>query len=127
MTRGELCALKALEEIFPGQTFVKVRPDWLQNDQGSKRPLEIDLYSHALRLGLEHSGLAHFCFPNSLHKTRDEFDSQVARDSLKRELCAKAGVCLIVVPFTVKHADMKQYILSELERCSDNNDYVELP
>jgi len=57
VTRGELCALKALSEIFPGKTFEKIRPDWLINDRTS-RALEIDLYNEELRLGAEP-----FCVP----------------------------------------------------------------
>jgi hypothetical protein len=121
VTRGEQCALEALAQIFPGKEFVKVRPEWLINDRTS-RALEIDLYCHELRLGVEHSGLAHYCFPNSLHKTREQYDAQVFRDQLKRTLCARAGVLLIEIPFTVPHATMQTYIRSEIDRLSDEHD-----
>ena len=117
VTRGEQCALDALAQIFPGKEFVKVRPDWLINDRSS-RAMEIDLYCHELRLGVEHSGLAHYCFPNSLHKTREQYDAQVFRDQLKRTLCARVGVLLIEIPFTVPHATMETYIRSEIDRLS---------
>ncbi len=119
VTRGELCALEALEQIFPGKTFEKVRPEWLVNDR-TGRLLEIDLYNHELRFGLEHSGQSHYVFPNSLHKTREEFDAQVYRDKLKQDLCARAGVLLIHVPFTVPHAAMQTYIRSEINRLSSD-------
>lgn len=120
VTRGELCALAALAQIFPGKTFEKVRPEWLINDR-TKRRLEIDLFNHELRLGLEHSGQSHYVFPNSLHKTREEFDAQVYRDKLKQELCAGAGVLLIHVPFTVPHASMETYIRGELTRLTERD------
>lgn len=119
VTRGEQSALLALQELFPGKEFVKVRPQWLLNDTG--RPMEIDLFCAELRLGVEHSGLSHYVFPSSLHKTRDEFDATVRRDFLKRKLCARANVLLIEIPFTVKHAAMRDFILSEIERLSDEH------
>ena len=121
VTRGEQCAVDALAQIFPGKEFFKMQPDWLIHDRTS-RALEIDLYCHELRLGVEHSGLAHYCFPNSLHKTREEFDAQVYRDQLKRTLCARAGVLLIEIPFTVRHVSMQTYIRSEIDRLSDEHD-----
>ena len=119
VTRGELCALAALKEIFPGKVFEKVRPEWLINDR-TGRLLEIDLYNHELRFGVEHSGQSHYVFPNSLHKTRAEFDAQVYRDKLKLELCAKFGVLLVVAPFTVPHGAMETYIRSEIDRLSSD-------
>jgi len=121
VTRGEQCALEALESLFPGKTFAKVRPDWLINDC-TGRAMEIDLYCHELRVGVEHSGKSHYVFPNSLHKNRDEFESQRLRDAKKRALCAREGVLLIEVPFTVPHATMKAYIQSEIERLSDEHE-----
>lgn len=122
VTRGELCAKAALEQMFPGKIFEKVRPNWLMNDSGSNRPLEIDLYNHELSLAIEHSGQSHYVFPNSLHKTREDFDAQVRRDKLKRTLCARNGVLLIEIPFTVPHGSMIQYIKSEIDRLSDENE-----
>ena len=119
VTRGEVCALAALEEIFPGKVFEKVRPEWLINDR-TGRLLEIDLYNHELRIGVEHNGQSHYVFPNSLHKTRAEFDAQAYRDRLKLELCTKAGVLLIHVPFTVPHGAMETYIRSEIDRLSSD-------
>ena len=120
VTRGEQCALEALESLFPGKKFAKVRPNWLTNDTG--RAMEIDLYCHELRLGLEHSGQSHYVWPNSLHKNREEFERQQRRDILKRSLCAREGVLLIEVPFTVPHTTMKAYIQSEIERLSDEHE-----
>jgi len=121
VTRGEQCALEALESLFPGKTFAKVRPDWLINDC-TGRAMEIDLYCHELRVGVEHSGKSHYVFPNSLHKTRDEYELQRRRDALKRVLCAREGVLLVEIPFTVPHASMKAYIQSEIERLSDEHE-----
>jgi hypothetical protein len=121
VNRGELCAQAALERIFPGKTFQKVRPDWLRNDR-TGRALEIDLYNDQLRLGVEVQGAQHYVHPNSWHKTRQEFDAQVYRDTLKRQLCAQSGCLLLEVPFTVPHAAMETYIRSEIDRLSSEND-----
>ena len=92
------------------------------NDTG--RAMEIDLYCHELSVGVEHSGQSHYVYPNSLHKTRDEYDLQRLRDAKKRALCARAGVLLIEVPFTVPHAieSMKAFIQGEIERLSDEHE-----
>ena len=113
--------MEALESLFPGKTFAKVRPDWLINDR-TGRAMELDGFNAELSLAYEHNGLQHYCPVNSLHKTRAEWDEQVHRDSRKRALCARKGVLLIEIPFTVPHASMKAYIQSEIERLSDEHD-----
>ena len=122
-TKGEESAIAALACIFPGKLFVKIRPDWLRNDR-TGRLLELDLYNHELRLALEHSGPSHYVYPNSLHKTREEFDAQVFRDKLKQKLCAEAGVLIIVVPFSVSHKTMGVYIRSEMERLTETESHL---
>jgi hypothetical protein len=127
-TKGEACALIALSSIFPGKTFIKIRPHWLRNDR-TGRLLEIDLYCHELRVGVEHNGPSHYVYPNSLHKTRDEFDAQVYRDELKKKLCAEAGrgVLLIHIPFTVPHKSMESFIRSEIERLTEADEQLHMP
>jgi hypothetical protein len=108
-----------LAEIFPGKVFEKVRPEWLINDRTNKR-LEIDLYNDEMRTGLEHNGMHHYVWPNTLHKTREEFDAQVYRDQRKKDLCARAGILLLQVPFSVSHASMQTYIRGEIARLSSD-------
>lgn len=122
VTKGEQACLEALARIFPGKEFVKVRPEWLINDR-TGRALEIDLWSEELRVGVEHSGLQHYCPVNAFHKTRAEFDDQVFRDQLKRSLIARRGGLLIEVPFSVPHGQIEAFIVGEINRLANSDEH----
>ncbi|CAE6973495.1 mra1 [Symbiodinium natans] len=65
--------------------------------------LQLDGYSPALNLAFEYHGEQHYQ-PDSYFNFGDlsKFQRQQERDSRKVQLCAQAGVRLVVVPFFVK-------------------------
>ena len=108
-------ALAALNCIFSGKSFEKVRPVWLRNPR-TGRLCELDFYNDELKLGVEIQGLQHYVYPNNWHKNRSEWEDQIYRDRLKEELCRRANVTLVHVPFTVAANRVEQYIREEIPR-----------
>jgi hypothetical protein len=109
---GEKKCKEALEDIF-GLPFYCVRPDFLKNPE-TGRNLELDMFNAQLNLACELNGVQHYQFPNSFHKTREEFLNQVRRDEFKIKMCDENGIYLITVPYTVKHSDIRAYIEDKL-------------
>lgn len=110
ISKGETLSKQAIEDIFK-VPFYCVRPDFLKNPE-TGRNLELDLYNDDLKIAVEYSGKQHFVFPNTFHKTKEEFLNQVRRDQFKVEMCDKNGVYLITVPYNVglEYEKIKAYI-----------------
>lgn len=81
--KGERIA-RAIFEITFGAPFPKIRPDWLRSTSG--RRLELDGYNETLRIAFEYQGPHHY-----------EDPVIVARDELKRQLCAEHQITLVHV------------------------------
>jgi hypothetical protein len=79
---GERIARAIFEASF-GKPFPKVRPDWLRSKRGVK--MELDGYNEELRLAFEYNGPHH------------QSSEQMARDDIKRRVCAKRGIRLIAI------------------------------
>jgi len=115
LSKAEAAIAHALQSVFPGESFEKVRPVWLTNAR-TKRRLEIDLFCETLGLGLERQGIQHYLYPNGIHTSRAAFEALQERDKLKVELCKKHGITLIHVPFTVPAKDTESFLREELRR-----------
>jgi len=98
----EQVVCQTLERLY-SKGFPTVRPPWLRNP-ATGMPLEYDCYNEELQLAGEHNGEHHYIFPNSFHKSEQEFLAQRARDDHKRRLSEEHGVYLITVPYWVPHA-----------------------
>lgn len=96
-SKSEHYAIISLEWIYPGKRFTKIRPNWLKNP-ATNRNLELDGYNESLQLAIEYNGEQHDVWPNCFHRTKRDFDAQQKRDKLKRRLCEKHGVALLVIP-----------------------------
>lgn len=103
---GERLCRQALQDIF-GVPFPSIRPDWLKNVSG--RNLEIDCYNDDLKLGCEYHGEQHFKRVKKW-QTQEEFEAQQLRDQIKFEKCEELGIYLLVVPYTVPHKRIREYI-----------------
>jgi len=111
---GELETRAALVRLF-NKPFDKIRPPFLVNPETNRR-LELDCYNEELSIGVEYSGVQHFEFPNPFHRTLNEFHAQLRRDQYKAQQCQQRGVHLIVVPFTVRRADIQGFLQQELQK-----------
>jgi hypothetical protein len=63
-----------------------------------------------VNVAVEIDGEQHYVWPNRFHRTREEYNAQVARDRLKDKLSAENGVRLIRIPFTVKTKDIPYFL-----------------
>lgn len=95
----ELCA-RIMSEHFKRDMKINTRPSFLRNPKTGKC-LELDVYDQITRTAVEYNGAQHYKYPNTFHKTEEEFNEQIYRDKLKKKLCKKENVKLIVVPYSV--------------------------
>ena len=116
-SRGEDICRRILETFY-GVPFPPARPDFLVNPRTMKN-LELDMFNPDLMLALEYNGIQHYKYPNVFHKSQEDHDSQKERDRDKIEACKKAGVNLIVVPYTVPHHKLPEYLASLLPQEQD--------
>jgi hypothetical protein len=103
-----------VERMFK-TSFPKCKPEWLINPNTGKR-LELDCYSERLRLAIEINGQGHYHYmPTRYHRRgRHEFEEQKMRDDLKKIICKKQGVKLIVVPYWVNEDELEKFIEKNL-------------
>lgn len=111
-SKGERECKRSIEEITQ-KPFAKHRPNFLKNDITGKN-LELDCYNDELKLAIEYNGIQHYEYTPIFHKNRDVFYNIKYRDKMKETLCREKGVKLIVVPYTVKLKDIKQYIQEKM-------------
>lgn len=105
---------KELVQTITNKKFIKIRPNWLKNNEGNN--LELDMYCEELKLAIEYNGIQHYEFKKFFHKNETNFQKRLADDKLKAQLCTNNKIDLIVVPYTVK--DIKKYIVDELNKRS---------
>ncbi len=113
-SKGEYKCQEVLENYFK-KPFVNVRPKWLKNPETMKC-LELDCYNEEVKVALEYNGIQHYKFPNGISKSKEDFDKQVSRDNIKKVICEARGVILIVVPYTIKHDNIENFIIDSLKK-----------
>jgi hypothetical protein len=114
-SKGEKECRYVLESIF-NKPFNKYRPDFLNNPvTGGEHNLELDCYNPQMKLAVEYNGVQHEKFVPYFHKNKEAFLNQKYRDLLKKKLCEENGINLITVPHTVKHDNIKIYLMKKLQ------------
>ena len=114
-SKGEIICKNYLEHLFE-RPFQKCRPPFLYNTVTHDN-LELDMFNPDLMLACEYNGRQHYEYIPFLHgNSRTNFHNQMYRDKEKRELCAKHGVRLITVPYTVPHDKIPSFIQEEVIR-----------
>lgn len=93
-----------LDQIFGSERHKShARPKWLRNPQ-TGRPLELDRYYPQLNIAFEYNGEQHYKlalnFTKNTETAQNRLFSQQYRDNVKKEICLKQGVSLIVVKYT---------------------------
>jgi hypothetical protein len=111
-SRCEFITRKICEKIF-NKDFKKIRPDWLKNASGKN--LELDIFNEELMLAFEYNGEQHYKFNKYHHKNEKEFEELQERDKLKKKLCSKNEVTLIIIPFTVDEKEIYDFIRKQLD------------
>ena len=113
-SKGENECRRIMQELT-GRKFYKVRPDFMK-DPVTGNFLELDCYNDELKLAIEYNGRQHEEYNAFMHQgSRDKFRNQQYRDYLKKELCQKNNVFLIVVPSTIKLKNLHSYLITHLE------------
>ena len=87
-----------LRLIFDQSKVVSsVHPLWAFSKKGVL--LEYDIGIAEKRLLIEYNGIQHYEYPNFFHKTRTDFNEQVKRDELKKELAYNNGWKLLIIKY----------------------------
>lgn len=104
-------------ESLTGREFFTIRPSWLMNPQ-TKRNMELDCFNEEMALALEYNGRQHYKHTSRFHSEEPsgmkKLELQVYRDELKKSLCDKMGISLIIVPYTISKYNMCSYIMGKL-------------
>ena len=107
-SKAEIICREFLEKHF-NKSFAKIRPAWLKNPI-TKRCLELDCYNDELKIAIEYNGIQHYIWPNFTNQSYQDFVGQQFRDSFKFIKCKELGIELIIVPYTVKHNDIPNFL-----------------
>jgi len=112
--RSENKCREYFEKIFK-KNFPKLSPHWLINEEGNR--LHLDGYCEELSIAFEYHGIQHYEFPNYYHKTREEFEKQLANSRIKRKRCKGNNVTLVEIPYyihTFKNFEpIRNYIIQQ--------------
>lgn len=95
-SRYERIVRAHFEQIFR-KDFPKARPTWLRNPK-TGRALELDGYCEDLSLAFEHQGPHHYLDDFVPHWKNRSKTTITEIDAIKRRLCKRHGVTLIIVP-----------------------------
>ena len=117
-SKGERECRRVLESLF-GESFPNTRPMYMQNEI-TKEKLELDCYNEKIGLALEYNGKQHYEYNSFFHSSYAEFKEQQYRDFMKKSLCDRYGIKLIVVPYTIKLEDIEEYIINDLRKFGYN-------
>jgi len=98
-------------EIIFNDKFPKRKPEFLHLSKFSK--LELDGYNEMLNLAFEYNGHQHYV---DIKNWKSKVAKVRIRDDLKKELCKKNNVNLIIVPYYISYEKMKDYIVDECKR-----------
>ena len=121
-SRSETLMYDILNKIFPNNSFIKLRPNWLKNsDTGCN--LELDAYCDELKLAFEYNGRQHEEFCEFFHNNDTEnFKNQQLRDKKKIKLCLEHNIKLIIIPSKYNYqnpTEMEEFIK---ECCVEKNE-----
>lgn len=115
MSKGERLCKEFLEFTFH-KKFDKVRPPFLKNPV-TGYPLELDLYNEELKLAVEYNGQQHYHYNSMMHQSsRDRFQNQQYKDIIKKDICEKNNITLIIVPYTVSEDKIPEFLYHQLRQ-----------
>lgn len=107
---------KMFEKIF-GAKFDPVWPEWLRNRAGYR--LELDGYNKKLEIAFEHQGEHHYSLNTHYIKKNKKLEDRKKIDALKRRVCKRKGVTLIVVPelgTRLKAEELEEFLLNQFKK-----------
>jgi hypothetical protein len=114
----EICRVY-FEEIFKTK-FPRSYPFWLKSNLGYQ--MELDGYSEKLGVAFEHNGLHHYEDIEFWKNKKEYWDKN---DSLKKELCSKYNVKLVIIPALFVKTKLNNLLFFIKEQC--NNLDIDFP
>lgn len=102
-----------LEEYFDDY-FPTCRPKFLRNPK-TGRCLELDGYNARLNLAFEYQGIQHRQFTPRFHSSPEDFEKQLYRDSVKKEILDSLEIDLLEIPDTIKYEKLEIYVKTWLK------------
>jgi hypothetical protein len=109
---------RIFEEYF-GLEFPKCRPDFLRNPK-TGRCLELDGFNDSIvtdvgiGLAFEYNGAQHYWFVPKFHRTQQDLEDQIERDTVKRNICTKRGILLFIIPYTITDDKLEKFIVEQI-------------
>ena len=80
--------------------------------------IELDGYNKDLNIAFEYNGIQHYR-KNGFIRTDDQLKHQQYLDSLKVEYCEENNIKFVIIPYTINHYDIVDYLKRELDIDSD--------
>jgi hypothetical protein len=114
MNKGEEKCREIFEQLF-NKEFCRIRPDFLKNDCTDLN-MEIDGYNDDLKLGFEYQGVQHYKHTPYFHKDIQDFNKQIYRDNLKKEMLEKNGIKVVYIPYYIEFDDLEDFVKQELRQ-----------
>lgn len=97
-------------EKLTGEKFPTVYPGWLRY---RGKQLELDGYNSKLKLAIEFSGPQHTkWYP--LNEPYEKYLNRIKNDEVKKKLCKKHGVRLVIIDKAIPRLNLTTYIKSRL-------------
>lgn len=108
---SEILMKRLLDETLPGEKYLdNERYDWLRSTITNSK-MELDRYYPDLKLAFEYDGEQHYNVDAfyriastrgqniSLEQAQKEFDHYVKNDQIKKDICSKLGIKLIILRY----------------------------
>lgn len=86
-------------EKFFNKSFLSKWPKWLINTKGKR--LQLDGYNEELKIAFEYQGYQHYILGYFDKNDENRLKKRKEHDSIKKELCKKFGITLVIVPYYV--------------------------
>jgi hypothetical protein len=103
-----------LRELFPQYRFSRCCPPFLVNPESSNR-LDLELYCPNLGIAVEYHGRHHFMYDPTVHRSINDFHLTQLCDTLKKNLCERHDVNLVIVPYFTPN--IRDYLTDTFKRC----------
>jgi len=98
---GEQIVCHIMKQMLNDENLkTNVRPKFLTNPK-TGRALELDCWSAKHKIAAEYNGIQHYQFPSHFYSNYTDFEKQIYRDEIKRQLAQQHNVKIITVPCTV--------------------------
>jgi hypothetical protein len=120
--KSESNCREIFEQLFD-KPFPNIRLDWLRNPEGNKLELDGACFDADVQVAFEFQGAQHYEVVSLFKGTEETLKKQQLHDAIKVEECAKRGITLIVIPYTVKkYKDKCEFIVRMLQPTHPNID-----